>query len=75
MALPFPLLPVLIGAAVGSAVTYILTTRGIRKQLTDTLQDVGDAADDGVHEIRQRVEDVAESATDAAHKTASKIRE
>jgi gas vesicle protein len=56
-------------------VTYILTTRSIRKQLANTFQDVGDAVDEGVHEVKERAEDAAESVSDAARKAASKIRE
>ncbi len=62
MVLPFRLIPVLIGAAIGSVVTYILTSRNARKQLSDGLGEVGDT-----------VEDAADAVSDAAKKAASKM--
>ncbi len=74
MALPFPLIPVLVGAAVGSAVTYILTSRKARKQLTDSLDDLGDAVDGVANKAKDVVEDAADVVSDAATKAASKGR-
>jgi len=68
MALPFPLIPVLIGAAVGSAVTYILTSRKAGKRLTDSLDGIGDAAEGVAAKAKNAVEDAADAATKAAPK-------
>ena len=73
MALPFPLIPVLIGAALGAAVTYILTTRNARKQITDTLQDLGDSVEAGAEKIKNAAADVAEETAETAKDVASKV--
>ncbi|MGB5831005.1 MAG: YtxH domain-containing protein [Thiohalocapsa sp.] len=71
MALPFPLIPVLIGAAIGSLVTYILTARNARNQLTDAFDDIGDAAHDAVKKGADVAENTADAVGDAARKASS----
>ena len=73
MALPFPLIPVLVGAAVGAAVTYIFTARSARKQITDALQELGETVEAGADKVKTAAEDTADAASDAAKKVASKI--
>jgi hypothetical protein len=73
MALPFPLVPVLIGAAVGAAITYVLTKRGVRKQIADSLEDLGDSVAAEAQEWTSAAKDKVEGATKTVKKTASKI--
>lgn len=76
----FPLLPMLIGAAAGAAVTYYLTTnKDARKRLVDAAQDVGNTVQaeadklsrvvsDKVDDASKAVQDAASNAKDAASK-------
>jgi len=73
MALPFPLIPVLIGAAAGAAVTYILTSRSARKQITQALQDLEGSAETGAEELKAAASDKLDEAADAVKKAASKL--
>jgi hypothetical protein len=74
MALPFPVVPVLIGAAIGAAVTYVLTTRSARKQITAAFEDAGDSLASGAKKATSTLSDAVEGATDAAKEVASNIK-
>ena len=74
MALPFPIVPVLIGAAVGSAVTYLLTKARARKDVMDSLEDLGDAVTDEAERVADAASEGIEEAAGAAKRAASKIR-
>jgi hypothetical protein len=68
-----PLVPVLIGAALGAAVTYVLTTRNARKQLASALQNLGDSVEAGAEKVKSVASDAAADAQKAAKKAASKV--
>lgn len=74
MALPFPIVPVLVGAAVGAAVTYLLTKVKARKDIMDSLEDLGDAVSDEAERVADAASEGIEEVSGAAKRTASKIR-
>lgn len=73
MALPFPVIPVLVGAAIGAAVTYFLANRNARNQITNALQDLGNTVEAAMAKVKNVASDAVEDATDAAKKAASKV--
>ena len=73
MALPFPLVPVLVGAAVGAVITYILTARSARNQFTDTLQDLGESIEAGAKKAKTVAADTVEEAAGVVKDAASKV--
>ena len=60
-----PLIPVLIGAAAGAAITYMLMVGRVRRSLADTVQDVGDTVQSKARRVKDTVTDVVDDATDA----------
>jgi hypothetical protein len=72
MALPFPIVPVLIGAAVGAAITYVLTKARSRRDIMGTLEELEDTVSDSVAEAKDTAAKGVDEATKAAKKTVSK---
>lgn len=61
-----PIVPVLIGAAVGAAVTYIVMDKSFRKRLSDSVHDLGDTVQSRVRDAKRGATDVLEDTADAA---------
>jgi hypothetical protein len=74
MPLPFPILPVLIGAAIGAAVTYVLTSRSAKKQIADALDDVGETLGPKAKRAASSLSDTVDAATDTAKEAVSRVR-
>lgn len=82
--MPIPLIPVLIGAAAGAAVTYLIMAGKSPKNLADAAQDVGatvqsnarrvgSAMTDAVDDASGAVKGVVDDATEAVKSAASKV--
>lgn len=69
-----PLIPFLLGAAAGAAVTYILTTGGARNRIASAAQDLGDSVQAKAETVKSVVSDSVEGATAAAKDAASKVK-
>ncbi len=68
-----PLVPLLIGAAVGAAITYFAMTRSSRNPLKGAAQDLTDSVEDGASQVTSAVSDVMEDATRAVKGVAKKV--
>ena len=69
----FPLIPVLIGAAAGAAVTYyLITNRDARKRLADAAQDMSESVQSGAERFSRVVTEKMDDASKAVKDTASK---
>ncbi len=72
----FPLIPILIGAAAGAAVTYYLTTnKDARKRLTDVAQDVGSSVQAEADKLSRVVADKTDDASKAVKDAASNAKD
>ena len=78
--MPFPIVPALIGAAVGSFVTDLAMSSRFQRKLSHSVQDLGDSLESGARRAKRRVSDVADGAADtvkeattAVNDTASKV--
>jgi len=72
----FPLIPVLIGAAVGAAVTYYLTTnKDARKRLSDAAQDVSGSVQARADQFTKIVSDKMDDASKAVKDAASQAKD
>jgi gas vesicle protein len=72
MALPF--FPLLIGAAVGAAATYILMTKkDARNRITNAAQDLTDTVEAKAGKVTSAVSDAMEDATKVVKDAASKV--
>ncbi len=71
--MPLPLIPLLIGAAIGAAVTYIITNRDSQNRLTNAAQDVGDSVQAGADKLKRVVSDTVDDASSAVKDVASKV--
>ena len=68
-----PLIPLLIGAAAGAAVTYILITKkDARNRIANAAQDLTDSVEAGAGKVKSAVSDVVDDATQAVKDVASK---
>jgi gas vesicle protein len=74
MALPFPLIPVLVGAAAGAAITFLLTKASARRRLRDSLEDLGDSVVESAEDARDAAEDAFDEASGKAEEIVSKVR-
>jgi len=63
----------LVGAAVGAAVTYLLTSRSTRGKITNALEDFGNTLEEEADELSSAAADKVQKATQAAKNAASKI--
>lgn len=72
----YPLIPFVIGAAAGAAVTYFLVTnKEARKRLTDAAQEMGESVQTGADKLTKVVSDKMDDASKAVKDAASKIDE
>lgn len=68
-----PLLPFLLGAATGAALTYIISNRGARRRLTSAAEEMGDVVQARAEKIKSAASDTVDKATAAAKDAASKV--
>ncbi|MGB5736832.1 MAG: YtxH domain-containing protein [Thiohalocapsa sp.] len=61
-----PIIPVLIGAAVGVAGTYVIMDKSFRKRLSDSVHDLGDTVQSRVKHAKHGAAEIVDHATDAA---------
>jgi hypothetical protein len=64
----------LIGAAIGAAVTYVLTKRSARMQVTDAFDDVGQTLAPRAKRAASALSDAVEEVTDTAKEAVSRVR-
>jgi len=60
-----PIMPVLIGAAVGAAVTYVIMDKSFRKRMSDSVHDFGDTVESRVRHAKRGATEVLDDASDA----------
>ena len=68
-----PLIPFLLGAATGAAVTYMFVTGSTRDRIATAAQDVGDVVQAKAKQAKSVVSDNLEEAVEAAKGAASKV--
>lgn len=71
--MPLPLVPLLIGAAAGAAITYVVMTRRSRDAFKNAAQDLTSSVGDGASKVTSAVSDVVEDATKAVKSAAKKV--
>jgi archaellum component FlaG (FlaF/FlaG flagellin family) len=65
-----PIVPVLIGAAVGAAITYVIMDKSFQKRLSDSAHDLGDTIQSRVKRAKRSATDVVDDVADAAEDAA-----
>jgi len=68
-----PLIPVLIGAAAGAAITYVLLNSRSRNPLGNAARDLTDSAESGAGKVTSAVSGAVEDATKAVKDAANKV--
>jgi len=68
-----PLIPVLIGAAAGAAITYVLLNSRSRNPLGNTARDLTDSVESGAGKVKSAVTGAVDDATKAVKNAANKV--
>ncbi len=72
----FPLIPALIGAAAGAAVTYyLITNKNARQRLADAAQDMGDTVQTGADKLTKTVTDTVDDASKVVKDAAAQAKD
>ena len=71
--MPLPLIPLLIGAAAGAAITYVVMNRSSRNPFKNAAQDLTDSVEGGASKVTSAVSGAMEDASRAVKDAAKKV--
>jgi hypothetical protein len=66
-----PILPLLVGAAAGAVVTYVIMDKSFRKRLSESVHELGDSVQSRVKHAKRGASEILDDAADAAKDAAS----
>jgi hypothetical protein len=73
MPMALPLAPLLIGAAAGAVITYVLMTKNSRTRIRNAAHDLTDSAESGADKVTDTVSGAMDDATQMLKKARSRI--